>query len=230
VRQALSRRFASLPAFDTLAEMPLGDPTVQTLSSLCRWAAAELGRPDSMLSASPRSCASLERTILSLFIDCLADRHSETGRRASDLGDAQVRLVEQWMEANLTEPIGVEDLAAVADVSVRSLQLAFRRLRGCTPMQALMRRRLDLARVLLEQGGFGVNVTATAMQLGLFQPRPVLRPLPAGVRRIPVGHPGPRPKRTPLTGGSFRTGARPPPEPMLGGMQRNIGCRALRCV
>jgi hypothetical protein len=33
-------------------------------------------------------------------------------------------------------------------------------------MQALMRRRLDLARVLLEQGGFGVNVTATAMHLG----------------------------------------------------------------
>jgi AraC-like DNA-binding protein len=168
VRHALSRRFASLPPFDTLAEMPLGNPAVQTLSSLCRWAAAELSRPASILSLSSRSCASLERTILSLFIDCLVDRHPDTGRRAPDLGAAQVRLVEQWMEANLTEPIGVEDLAAVADVSVRSLQLAFRRLRGCTPMQALMRRRLDLARVLLEQGGFGVNVTAIAMQLGFF--------------------------------------------------------------
>lgn len=168
VRQALSRRFASVPPFETLADMPLGNPAVQTLSSLCRWAAVELGRPDSMLSASPRSCASLERTILSLFIDCLAERHPDAGRRAPELGHAQVRMVEQWMEANLTEPIGVEDLAAVADVSVRSLQLAFRRLRGCTPMQALMRRRLDLARALLEQGGFGVNVTAIAMQLGFF--------------------------------------------------------------
>jgi AraC-like DNA-binding protein len=35
-------------------------------------------------------------------------------------------------------------------------------------MQALMRRRLDLARLLLQQGGCGVNVTAIAMQLGFF--------------------------------------------------------------
>jgi transcriptional regulator GlxA family with amidase domain len=79
-----------------------------------------------------------------------------------------VRLVEDWIEANLTEPLGVDDLAAAADVSARSLQLAFRRLRGYSPMQALMRRRLAFARRLLEHAGPGVNVTSVAMDLGFF--------------------------------------------------------------
>jgi AraC-like DNA-binding protein len=169
VQGALSRHFTSLPPFETwVTELPLDCPAVQGLSSLCRWAAAELDRPGCILLRSPRSCASLERTLLSLLVDCLAERHPDAAQRAADLAEAQVRLVEDWMEANLTKPLGVDDLAAMANVSARSLQLAFRRLRGCSPMQALMQRRLAFARRLLEHAGPGVNVTSVAMDLGFF--------------------------------------------------------------
>lgn len=169
VRKALSGRFASLPALETWAtELPLGQPAAEALASLCRWTAAELDRPESILLHSPRSRTHLDRTLLSLLVECLAERHPDAGQRTADLAEARVRLVEDWIDAHLTEPLGVEDLAAVADVSVRSLQLTFRRLRGCSPMQALMRRRLAFARRLLEHAGPSANVTSVAMDLGFF--------------------------------------------------------------
>src|SRR5215471_2178597 len=62
-----------------------------------------------------------------------------------------VRRVEHFMEENARQAINLEDLAGVAGVSARALQLAFRRFRETTPMAYLRVLRLELARRELAQ-------------------------------------------------------------------------------
>jgi AraC-like DNA-binding protein len=62
-----------------------------------------------------------------------------------------VRRVEHFMEENARQTINLEDLAGVAGVSARALQLAFRRFRETTPMAYLRVLRLELARRELAQ-------------------------------------------------------------------------------
>jgi AraC-like DNA-binding protein len=62
-----------------------------------------------------------------------------------------VRRVERFMEENARQAINLEDLAGVAGVSARALQLAFQRFRETTPMAYLRVLRLELARRELAQ-------------------------------------------------------------------------------
>ncbi|WP_063695835.1 ANTAR domain-containing protein [Amycolatopsis orientalis] len=66
------------------------------------------------------------------------DAHSRTLRRAIS-----------FIEANLHRPLDIAEIAAVARVSARAVQLAFRRHLGTTPMAYLRRARLDRARAEL---------------------------------------------------------------------------------
>ncbi len=77
-----------------------------------------------------------------------------------------VRYLEEWMEAHLSERIGIEDLARAVRLAPRSVQYAFRRYRGCTPMQALLARRLERARMELLMAGPVSTVTEVATLCG----------------------------------------------------------------
>jgi AraC-like DNA-binding protein len=169
VRKAIQRLFPATPPFETWAtEFPAASAPAASLESLCRWASTELDRPASILLRSPRPGACLERTLLALFVDCLAERHPHPDQQAGNLAEAQVRLIEAWMEANLTEPIGIEEMAAAVGAHPRAVQRAFRRLRGCTPMKALRDRRLALAKRLMEQPAPETTVTSVATEIGFF--------------------------------------------------------------
>jgi AraC-like DNA-binding protein len=169
VRRALSRRFRKVPPLETwAAEFSRRSAAASSLHSLTQWTAAELDRPDSLFRSQPRAAASLERTLLSLFIEMLAAQYPEDRSRPGDLANGQIALVEAWIEANLSEAFGVEDLAAVVGVSARSVQLAFARLRGCTPMQFTRRRRLEQARALLQSPMPSTTITGVAMDCGCF--------------------------------------------------------------
>jgi len=61
----------------------------------------------------------------------------------------RLRRVEEFVEANLEEDIGVGDLAAAADLSVRHFSRSFFRELGTTPHKWLMKRRLEHACKLL---------------------------------------------------------------------------------
>ena len=98
----------------------------------------------------------------------LAARYPEDRSRPGDIANGQLALIEAWIEANLGEAFGVEDLAAVANVSARSVQLAFSRLRGCTPMQFARRRRLEKARSLLQSPTAATTTTGVALDCGCF--------------------------------------------------------------
>lgn len=169
VRNALSRSFLATPALEIWAtQFSAKSAAAASLISMSLWLAGELDRPDSIFRLQQRATASIERTLLALFMEVLAAQRPEERYGRSELARGQMALIEAWIEANLSEPFGVEDLADVADVSSRSVQLAFARVRGCTPMQFVLQRRLDLARALLQAPTPATTVTGVAMDCGCF--------------------------------------------------------------
>jgi len=167
VEKALTRRFGRLPPLEEWArEFLLQSGPAACLRSLMLWMANELDRSESWLLASPRAAAGLESALLGLLLDCLGELGPADRGRAEELAAPQVKRVEEWIDAHYANAITIVDLAVVAGISVRSLQAAFRRLRQCTPMEALVRRRLEAARDALREPE--ATVTQVATDCGFF--------------------------------------------------------------
>jgi AraC-like DNA-binding protein len=169
VRDALRQRFRRFPPpQDWVGALPVS-PCTEALRSSIDWLTTELDRPGSPLSTpgNPRSFA--ERTLLSLFIEALAEIAPGEAEPALDVGEAHVRRAEAWIDANLAEPIGVHEMASAVGTGARSLQLTFRRLRGCTPSEAITQRRLEAARRLLLHADGDATVTQIATDMGFYE-------------------------------------------------------------
>ncbi|GAA1097527.1 MULTISPECIES: GlxA family transcriptional regulator [Kitasatospora] len=72
----------------------------------------------------------------------------------------------EWALAHLAEPLTLEDLARNAKVSGRTFSRRFVEDTGYTPMQWVLRARVDLARELLERTDLGVEQIADRVGLG----------------------------------------------------------------
>jgi AraC-like DNA-binding protein len=169
VEQAAQVRFGRMPTMETLPNaISLDTPPAATLRSLCRWFGQEMDRPATPLLTSRRTRSVFERAILGLFLDCLAAYPALAGERCETLTPMQLRRVEEWLDAHFREPIGVEEMALVAGVSVRSVQGLFRRYRGCTPRDAIAQRRLAYARQRLIEADPQTTVTEVAFDAGFF--------------------------------------------------------------
>ena len=70
---------------------------------------------------------------------------------------------------HVTEAISVEDVASALGVSTRTLRLAFRSVRGCSPLRAIHIRRLDRVRAALAAAKPGATVTDIATGFGFFE-------------------------------------------------------------
>jgi transcriptional regulator GlxA family with amidase domain len=83
---------------------------------------------------------------------------------AQRLADARPALMEvaQLMEANLEEPLGLEELARLTQRSPRQLQRMFRQQLDTTPAQYYLALRLDKGRGLLRQSGLSLQAIAAA--------------------------------------------------------------------
>jgi AraC-like DNA-binding protein len=77
---------------------------------------------------------------------------------------AYVDTAMSFMESSYVRPLSLGDLCDACHVSARTLQVAFRQLRGETPMQALRGIRLDTMRALLLQGE---DVAMASVKVGL---------------------------------------------------------------
>ncbi len=64
----------------------------------------------------------------------------------------QLKLAEAFIRENLYNPITIADIAAVAGLTVRSLQRLFRKYHGDTPVKILMSFRVAAARELILEG------------------------------------------------------------------------------
>jgi transcriptional regulator GlxA family with amidase domain len=86
------------------------------------------------------------------------------------LGTSQPKLVEvvTLMEANLHEPLTLDELAQHANVSRRQLERLFRRYLGCTPTRYYLDLRLSRARQLLLQTD--MPITDVAIACGFVSP------------------------------------------------------------
>lgn len=77
-----------------------------------------------------------------------------------------VKRADEFIRAHAGERLTIGDIARASGVAVRTLQLAYRTHRGCSPMKTLARERLKLARYdLLEHGG-SQTVADTAVKWG----------------------------------------------------------------
>ncbi|GAA1322104.1 GlxA family transcriptional regulator [Leucobacter albus] len=72
----------------------------------------------------------------------------------------------EWALTHLDEQLTIESLSRHANVSPRTFSRRFREETGYTPMQWVMRARIDLARELLENTDFGIDEIALTVGLG----------------------------------------------------------------
>lgn len=111
--------------------------------------------------------AELEQAIMVYFL--LAnhrDFHELLERQSPKAAPWQVRMAEQYIEANWDQPITLEILAAASGTSTRSLLHQFRHSRGYSPMAFAKRVRLDRARELLQRPEPATSVTSVAASCG----------------------------------------------------------------
>jgi AraC-like DNA-binding protein len=85
-------------------------------------------------------------------------------------GPWQVRLVEEYIEANWRGPLDIEALAAVTGGSTRSIFKAFKEARGVSPMAFVKRVRLENARRTLQGLDENTSVIDVASQCGFLNP------------------------------------------------------------
>ncbi|MBK0328920.1 AraC family transcriptional regulator [Rhodobacteraceae bacterium F11138] len=78
----------------------------------------------------------------------------------------ELRRALDYVHANISEPLRVEDIAREAGLNVRSLQLGFKAAYGVSPMRYLRDVRLDAARYLLSRRQNRESVTQVAYSVG----------------------------------------------------------------
>lgn len=91
--------------------------------------------------------------------------HAAPARRGAVL-PRHVRKVQEYLEAHAHEPVRAEQLAQVADVSLRSLYAGFKEFCGVSPMQYLKDLRLERARADLLSGSGSVGGVALRWGFG----------------------------------------------------------------
>jgi AraC-like DNA-binding protein len=112
---------------------------------------AQLGSDPALssMSTDPRTVRWLERMLAQAL---LLDAWREHGPVHHNASRASLQRVEEYAAAHLGDLITLGDLARVAGVSARSLQLEFHRRRGVPPMAWLREQRLERVRAELLRG------------------------------------------------------------------------------
>ncbi|TCT01653.1 AraC family transcriptional regulator [Aquabacter spiritensis] len=97
----------------------------------------------------------------------LRDRlFGESESRALEIEGKWVERACDYVMANLSRRITLTDLELVSGLSARSLQYAFQRQFGCSPVTWIRNERLNAARDLLSAPGAETNVTTAALTFG----------------------------------------------------------------
>jgi AraC-like DNA-binding protein len=107
---------------------------------------AELARSDSLLANEIVLRNFEEHLMLCLLLGLPHSRSERLLQQRTAAAPANVKRAEEFMRANIREPLTIEAIATAAGCSIRALQLAFRHFRGTTPMAALQHIRLEAAR------------------------------------------------------------------------------------
>ena len=82
------------------------------------------------------------------------------------LAPRRLRMVQDYIEANLAEEITLADLASIAGVSTTHFCRAFHKSTGIASHQYVIRRRVDRAKALLAEGNLPIAQIAVAVGFG----------------------------------------------------------------
>jgi len=167
---ALARKRAAL--IGTMPDQPLAldrtirfdSPDAQALRGLIDFIVEQLTAemPPPQLVADE-----LEQTLLTHFL--LANQHNfraSLEKQASHAGPWQVRMAEEYIDANWDKPITLELLSAITGASTRSLHEKFKQARGYSPMAFAKQVRLKRARELLLRPQPTTSVTTVSSACG----------------------------------------------------------------
>jgi AraC-like DNA-binding protein len=157
----------------SVAFRPLFDATRGSGATIRRMLAslfAELEHSDWLLTNEVAIQSFEEHLALSLLLG-LPHSHSERLlRQRTAAAPANVKRAEEFMRANASSPLTIEAIANAGGCSIRSLQMAFRRFRGTTPMTALQRIRLEAARAEILRIDQAQSLTRIAAEHGFSNP------------------------------------------------------------
>ncbi len=122
----------------------------------------------SVAATNPKLC---EHSVVLLY-ELLHELALGLSARLSDekitsSGAHYVVQAEEHMRANLDQQISISEIAAAIGVSQRSLQLAFRELRGTSPRETLAMMRLEAVHKRLMSGDNNSGVTDLALEFGV---------------------------------------------------------------
>lgn len=94
------------------------------------------------------------------------DVRTHLSGRPADPGKSVARRAREYIEARAAEPVRFTELARNLGVSLRALQIGFRRQFGCSPREFLMTCRLQMARERLLSADGQTRVSAVAYECG----------------------------------------------------------------
>lgn len=105
---------------------------------------------DSVLQ-SPLLLTQLEQLVVTTFLELNPPLIAAQSRRLEQVPPKAIRRVEQYLHEHADQPIRLDQLAVVAQMSIRSLHAGFQEHCGVSPMQYLKQIRLERVRIDLSQ-------------------------------------------------------------------------------
>jgi AraC-like DNA-binding protein len=159
VLAALHGEPIALPRFEL--GLDFETPVGADVAHLVRFLAAE-GARDGGVLGTPAIAVRLEEALIHAMLRLPRNAAPAPAAPAAPFALDLVRRIEDYLAARRASPVTLTELAGVGGVSVRTIQAAFRRHRGYTPMGFLRARRFELARARL-----ATPTTATVTEIAL---------------------------------------------------------------
>jgi AraC-like DNA-binding protein len=145
-----------------VAELPVEPDSVRALVE----ALEGFVRPTGTAGAAPVPDAGpAHARLIGWIVDRIGSRSPPAA--ASRMAAVRLRNVEEWIEANVHEPITLGRLCQVAGVGARSLQLAFAARHHATPLEFVTERRVAAAHARLVADCGELSVTRVAASVGI---------------------------------------------------------------
>jgi transcriptional regulator GlxA family with amidase domain len=117
----------------------------------------------------PVALAEFEQSIVVAFLCSTQHNYSNwLNQQSTAAAPWQVRVAEEYIEANWDQPLTIEALAIVTGASARTIFHSFKRSRGYTPMDFVKNIRLQHAKAMLAAGATSVSDTALLCGFGNF--------------------------------------------------------------
>jgi AraC-like DNA-binding protein len=155
----------TLPAaLEVQPSASLAQPAVRALRQNFMFLVDQMSTP---MRLPPLLLAEFEQTLMVMFLQANQHNYSHLLQEGqSSAAFRQVRLAEEYIEANWDKPISSEAIAREVGVGTLSLFQSFRQIRGYSPMEFLKQARLRRVRQRLQRPEDSTTVTDVAFACG----------------------------------------------------------------